>query len=135
MVVPDEVISMESNAPGVTQRLEPLAHALENEFDMQEDDAHAIASVVAETFGKANEVDDDALDPDVRSIFYTLEAKKLLTFRREEYKSENGQTLRAYFWRLRMEEIQRIAQELGEDTGETGVYDQLPQDIWNQRNT
>ncbi len=128
-----ETETLSPNAP--QERISSLSYALEHTFDMHEDDAQAIAQVVAEVFGRASEVDDDTLDPEVRSIFYTLEAKKLLTFRRETYQSENGQTLRAYYWRVRDDEIKRVADAASEDQQEPGIYDQLPQDAWARSNT
>ncbi|HVL49642.1 MAG TPA: DUF6015 family protein, partial [Candidatus Thermoplasmatota archaeon] len=82
-----------------------LALALHRLFGMDDEDAGAIAEVVLDHFSGKEEVDDDDLAPDVRSIFYTLEGKKLLTFRRDEYTTEDGDRRRAFFWRLRHEEV------------------------------
>lgn len=131
----DDLVALETDAPGLESRFEPFAAALEQKFDMPEEDALATAQIVADTFGNADEVDDDALDAEVRSIFYTLENKDLLTFRREEYTSEGGQTLRAYFWTIRDEELKEISEELADEASEPGVYDELPGDVWSGRNT
>lgn len=131
----DDLVALETDAPGLDARFEPFANALIHKFGMPEDDALATAQIVADTFGQAREVDDDALDPEIRSVFYTLEEKDLLTFRRETFESEDGQTLRAYFWRIRDEELKQISETLAEETSEPGVYDKLPNDVWSARNT
>jgi Mg2+ and Co2+ transporter CorA len=132
---PDDLVAVESEAPGLESRFQPFADALKREFDMPDEDAMATAQIVAETFGSAEEVDDDALDPEVRSIFYTLENKDLLTFRREEYTSEDGQTLRAYFWQIKDEELKQMSEQLADDANEDGVYDKVPSEVWSGRNT
>lgn len=112
-------------------RTNALVLALIERFDMDEEDAHAIAEVVSEKFGGEEEVNDDTLDPEVRSIFYTLEAKKLVSFRREEYSIETGERRRAFFWRLRDEELAQI-HGLKEDASEESIYDALPKSAWSR---
>lgn len=111
---------------------EALVDALRERFGMEAEDASAIAEVVNEQFAGREEVNDDNLDPEVRSIFYTLEAKKLLSFRREEYSIDTGERRRAFFWRVRREELDRIAQLRGV-VSEDNVYDQLPKAAWTHR--
>ncbi|MHB8605140.1 MAG: DUF6015 family protein [Thermoplasmatota archaeon] len=119
----------ETGAP--EDRTDALYEALRERFSMDEDDARAIAEVVAEQFRGEAEVNDETLDPEVRSIFYTLEAKKLLAFRREEYSIESGERRRAFFWRVRDEELARIA-ELKSQAVEEDVYAALPKSVWSR---
>lgn len=106
--------------------------ALKERFGMADEDAEAIASVVTEQFGAQSELNDDNLDPEVRSIFYTLEAKKLLSFRREEYTWENGERRRGFWWRVRDEELVAIA-NMSHAVAEEDVYAKLPKDVWARR--
>ncbi|HWG92103.1 MAG TPA: DUF6015 family protein [Candidatus Thermoplasmatota archaeon] len=114
-------------------RTTALTDALKERFGMEDEDAMAIAEVVTEQFGDDEEVNDDTLDPEVRSIFYTLEAKRLLTFRREEYSIDTGERRRAFFWRVREEELTKI-KDLHHQVAEENVYDTLPKDAWGRRN-
>ena len=110
-----------------------LATALEERFGMSGDDAAEVATVVVSQFGEQSEVNDETLDPTVRSIFYTLEAKKLLSFRREEYVWENGEKRRGFWWRLRDEELSPKSVEVPVLTAEEDVYASLPKDVWSAR--
>lgn len=113
-------------------RQDALMAALKERFGMADEDAEAIASVVTEQFGAQSELNDDNLDPEVRSIFYTLEAKKLLSFRREEYTWENGERRRGFWWRVRDEELVAIA-NMSHAVAEEDVYANLPKDVWARR--
>jgi hypothetical protein len=109
-----------------------LAEALRKSFDMADDDASEIAATVAEVFGAQPEVNDETIDPSVRSIFYTLEAKKILTFRREEYSIETGERRRGFWWRIREEALVATA-TLMPDSPEEDVYANLPRELWSAR--
>lgn len=108
-----------------------LAQALKESFDMSEEDASEVAVTVAEQFGENVEVNDEELDPSVRSIFYTLESKKILSFRREEYTWEDGQRRRGFWWRVREEELRRI--QHADESIELDIYDSLPKSVWESR--
>ncbi len=114
-----------------TARETTLFAALKERFGMDDDDAAAIAEVVAEQFREGDEVNDDTLDPEIRSIFYTLEAKKLLTFRREEYSIDTGERRRAFYWRVRDDELARLASEK-DLAQEEDVYASLPKSVWTR---
>jgi hypothetical protein len=124
---------IESEAPGAfgEERTVALSLALREKFDMANEDADEIASVVAEQFGGEEEVNDENLDPSVRSIFYTLEAKKIVSFRREEYTTENGERRRGFWWKIRTEELAGVT--LVPEVGEEDVYANLPRDVWSAR--
>src|ERR1043166_6356337 len=87
------------------ERRTGLVEALRERFSMDPEGAGSIAEGGAEQFAGGEEVSDDNLDPEVRSIFYTLEAKKLLSFRRTEYTIDTGERRRAFFWRVRDDEL------------------------------
>lgn len=106
-----------------------LAQALKDRFDMSGDDADEIANVLAEVFRGETEVNDETIDPSVRSIFYTLEAKKILTFRRAEYTLESGERRRGFWWRIRDEALAPIGTVIPIET-EEDVYANLPRDAW-----
>ena len=113
-------------------RIAALAQALREKFGMSDDDADEIAQTVAAQFGDQDEVNDETLDPSVRSIFYTLEAKKILSFRREEYTWETGERRRGFWWRVRPEELHKIT-SITPEAGEEDVYRSLPRDAWTAR--
>lgn len=100
---------------------------------MVREDAEATAQVVASVFRGDEEVNDEDLDKEVRALFYTLEQQQVLGIRRTEYKFE-GQTRRAYFWRLK--ELSDLELEAGmqglskEDLDAIKVYRALPQELW-----
>lgn len=112
-----------SDAKGAFQ--EALARA----FEMEPDDARELADVVLDRFAEAEEVDDSTLDAEVRSVFYTLEAKRMLSFRRVEYTREDGDKRRAFYWKLRPEswgpEVQVPVHDMDSD-----VYANLPPTAW-----
>ena len=109
-----------------------LADALQERFDMAAEDAEQIAGVVSDVFGDQFEVNDETIDPSVRSIFYTLEAKKILTFRREEYSIETGERRRGFWWRIREEALVPAATNVP-IASEEDVYAALPKDAWTAR--
>ncbi|HET6405440.1 MAG TPA: DUF6015 family protein [Candidatus Thermoplasmatota archaeon] len=125
---PDFTIPAQTAAFPQERRL-ALAEALRDRFDMAADDADAIAETLAEVFGSETEVNDETLDPSIRSIFYTLEAKKLLTFRRFEYTIESGERRRGFAWRIREEALLPPQTEVAVET-EEDVYANLPRDVW-----
>jgi len=113
-----------------------LEHALRRIFNMMREDAEATAKVVETAFKGEDEVNDEDLDKDVRSLFYALEKESLLQVRRTEYKFD-GQVRRAYFWRVSRIESLGL-QDFGpavskEDLEASKVYRQLPQELWARK--
>lgn len=107
-----------------------LQGALERAFDMAPEDAAEIAEVVLGTFAEKEEVDDETIDAELRSVFYTLEAKRMLAFRREEITREAGDKRRAFYWRLRPEAFERAVQvPVRAETPD--VYASLPANAWH----
>ena len=105
---------------------------------MMREDAEATADVVSTVFRGEDEVNDEDLDKEIRALFYTLEQQNLLGIRRTEYKFE-GQTRRAYFWRLKEmheEELERsLAGMSKEDAEAQRVYRALPTELWARGKT
>lgn len=131
--ISEELETADLGTLDANERTAALMDALKQRFGMEDEDATAIAEVVREQFGEDDEVNDDNLDPEVRSIFYTLEAKKLLSFRREEYSIDTGERRRAFYWRVREDELAKI-KTLAADIAEESVYDTLPKNAWSRQN-
>ena len=112
-----------------------LIKALRTAFNMVVEDAEATATVVSSVFRGEDEVNDEDLDKETRALFYTLEKEELLGIRRTEYKFE-GQTRRAYFWRLKTLQDHDLEGSMGglsrEDAEAMKVYRALPQEMWNR---
>lgn len=106
-----------------------FSHALERAFEMAPEDARELADVVLERFSTTDEVDDETLDAEVRSVFYTLEAKRMLSFRRVEYVREDGDRRRAFYWKLREEGLDEPVTTIEVQTDED-VYASLPAAAW-----
>lgn len=107
-----------------------LEVALQRAFGMAPEDAAAVAGIVAERFAGQHEVSDETIDAEVRSLFYTLESRRLLSFRRVEYDNEAGEKRRAFYWRLRTDVVEELcapAIPIDED-----VYAQLPAECWRR---
>jgi hypothetical protein len=128
----DTMPEIPTETPFNEAKRDALAHALRERFSMSHEDALETATVVAQQFGEHEEVNDETLDPNVRSIFYTLEAKKILSFRREEYSIESGERRRGFWWRLREEELRRMT-TVPVKAADEDVYATLPQSIWSAR--
>ena len=96
---------------------------------MAPDEAGELADVVLERFSNGDEVDDESLDAEVRSVFYTLESKRILSFRRVEDTREEGDQRRAFYWKLRVEALERTA-ERDARHDDVDVYASLPASAW-----
>lgn len=123
------------NGRGEGQRLRAaaarLARALERAFGMAPEDAFVVAEIVARCFEGRDEVNDEALDAEVRSLFYTLEARRILSFRREEYDNDDGVRRRAFWWRVRPEVVAELGAACAQG-GEDDVYASLPPECWRR---
>lgn len=121
------------------ERAEWLEAVLCRSLDMDPEDAKMICGLVLDHFGEKDEVLDDELPNEVRSVFYTLEKKRILTFRRIEYEDEDGRTLRGFFWRFHSDwqppedgEIDTSDMDAVLDQEHGAVYEQLPEDCWTR---
>lgn len=112
---------------------ERLTQALKNTLGMQAGDASEVAQLVLLSFNGDEELHDDELTTDLRSMFYTIEEQKLLDFRREEYKNDEGHLRRAFYWTIRWDNVEEAAEHVQSSTGPSdSVYDELPQDAWSR---
>lgn len=120
------------NAPWGDAHRGLFTDALVRAFEMEQADAQEIADAVLERFQNGEEVDDETLDADLRSVFYTLEGKRMLSFRRVEYTREDGDKRRAFYWKLREDGLVR---EVPVNAGETeiDIYASLPADAWHHK--
>jgi transcription initiation factor IIE alpha subunit len=104
--------------------------ALCRAFEMKRDDATEIVDAVLERFATGEEVDDETLDADLRSVFYTLESKRMVSFRRVEYTREDGDKRRAFYWKLRVESLLHEV-PVQHEPEDADVYASLPANAWN----
>ncbi|HEV8359753.1 MAG TPA: hypothetical protein VGR28_04775 [Candidatus Thermoplasmatota archaeon] len=111
--------------------VDTLASAMQRAFEMAPDDALSVAGIVVEHFAGVAEVNDDTIDAELRSLFYTLEAKRILSFRREEYDNEAGEKRRAFWWRIRAEVVAELSAPATLPRDED-VYAQLPAECWRR---
>jgi len=109
-----------------------LRRVLIHKFDMHDDDASELTDLLIDAFANQAEVNDEMIDSAMRSVFYTLEARKILCFRRIEYEGDEGQRLRGFFWRLRAEAFD-VCEEAVVEQAEFDVYATLPGDAWADR--
>lgn len=106
-----------------------FSEALERAFEMAPEEAQELAEVILERFQDHEEVDDETLDADVRSVFYTLEAKRMVSFRRVEYTREEGDRRRAFYWKLRLESL-NTGRQVEVQADDADVYASLPATAW-----
>lgn len=116
-----------------------LEEALCRVFNMVPEDARVTAETISSAFQGEDEVNDEDLDKDIRSLFYMLEKERLLNVRRTEYKFE-GQVRRAYFWRFNHNHDDGAGGRLGavrspEDAEALKVYRALPPNLWARRSS
>lgn len=108
-----------------------LVRLLGDRMRMLREDAVAVAHVVEEAFRGQPEVSDEALDKDVRQVFYDLQNEKILDIRRDESR-EDGQARRHYYWRVRDEEMPTLPEPMRPDPTER-LYEKLSDSAWERR--
>lgn len=108
-----------------------LARLLRERMQMLKEDALAVAAVVEEAFAGSSELDDDMIDPQVRSVFYDLQDEKILSVERREYERD-GQRLRGFFWRVD-ESDARLDAWAPQARPPPTVYDDLREAVWQRR--
>lgn len=126
----DEPSSVDFDDP--VERAEWLERVLQETFEMDAEDARRVSGLVIDQFGDKKEVLDDQIPNEVRSVFYTLESKRILTFRRIEYEGEDGMRKRGFFWRFHPEGVEARLEEDTPAQEEAGVYENLPEDCWDR---
>jgi transcription initiation factor IIE alpha subunit len=103
--------------------------ALKNKFDMDRDDAIALAKTVEGVFNGSEEIEDMTIDKHVRSLFYELHREKLLKLRREEYK-EKGKQIRKYYWSFDNRVIREEAYRAPVKEAPYAIYQKIPRSAW-----
>ena len=105
-----------------------LAMALKNRFEMEKEDAAALAKTVEKAFKGRKEVEDMTIDKYVRSLFYELLREKLLNIRREEFK-DNSKYIRKYYWSFNDDTIKEAAyHKIKGDPYQ--IYNKIPKEAW-----
>lgn len=106
-----------------------LMKALKNRFNMEKDDAIALAKTVEKIFNGQEEIEDMSIDKHARSLFYELQREKLLKLRREELK-EQGKFIRKYYWSFDNKIIKEAAYEKYVQDEKYTIYKKIPRDAW-----
>jgi hypothetical protein len=114
------------------ERAEWLEAVLQETFEMDAEDARRVSGLVIDQFGDKDEVLDDEIPNEVRSVFYTLESKRILTFRRIEYEGEDGMRKRGFFWQFHPEGAPSPNAQDAQSEEDAGVYENLPEDCWDR---
>lgn len=110
-----------------------LVQALRDKMRMLREDALAVARVVEDAFRGGDAVDDDALDAEMRQLFYDLQDAHVLNVQRREYECD-GRLLRGYTWHLEESAaLDRPAPLRPEPTDEERLYATLPASAWADR--
>lgn len=121
--------------------VERLATAIKKragDESMVDETAHTLAEHVLNFFGYSDRIIDNVLHPEDRDTFYMLEDSGLLVTEREETTLYDGREWRIHYWRLCNEvvkDLERMRASLEEQPtgeGETSVYDEIPDDLWNR---
>ena len=124
---------------GTTLTVEHLTKAIKNSIDKQgmpEEEARAMAQHVMNFFGYSERIIDNVLEPEDRDAFYMLEDAGILMTEREETTLYDGREWRIHYWMFRKERIQELVggrhRRPGDVAGDSSVYDEIPDDIWNR---
>ncbi len=127
--------------PGLLGALtvDDLTRAIKNSIDragMKDDEARSIAQHVLNFFGYSERIIDNVLEPEDRDAFYLLEDSGILTTEREETTLYDGREWRIHYWMFRKDriaELVQVARQQEELDRGGNVYDDVPEDFWNQR--
>lgn len=115
------------------ERKSALTEALAQGFEMETQAAEELADQVLMQFATAEEVNDESIDAELRSVFYTLQGKRIMTFRRFEYQMDSGEKRRGFAWRIRWEELGKKPDVLPRQDSTTNIYAELPLEAWRHR--
>ncbi len=108
-----------------------LVKALKNRFDMDKEDAKALAKTVEKIFDGKKEIEDMPMDKYARALFYELQREKILKQRREEFREE-GKNIRKYYWSFNDKAIKKAAYEKNKKDPYK-IYKIIPKDAWDLR--
>jgi len=133
------ILTKTEPGPAGALTVEDLTRAIRNSIDragMKDDEARSIAQHVLNFFGYSERIIDNVLEPEDRDAFYLLEDSGILTTEREETTLYDGREWRIHYWMFRKERIAELVQvaRAREELERVGnVYDDVPEDFWNQR--
>ena len=133
------ILTKTEPGPAGALTVEDLTRAIRNSIDragMKDDEARSIAQHVLNFFGYSERIIDNVLEPEDRDAFYLLEDSGILTTEREETTLYDGREWRIHYWMFRKERIAELVQvaRAREELQRVGnVYDDVPEDFWNQR--
>ncbi len=108
-----------------------LIKALKKTFDMQKNDAKALAQTVEKIFDGKKEIEDMDIDKYARSLFYELQREHVLKIRREEVKEE-GRKIRKYYWSFNEDMIKELANKR-KTSEKYKIYKKIPKEAWISR--
>ena len=133
------VLRLKHKTPGVLT-VDDLTKAIKNSIRngaMPEEEAKIMAHHVLNFFGYSERIIDNMLEPEDRDAFYMLEDKGILTTEREETTLYDGREWRIHYWRFRTERIMELAENQrkkeAEANSEFAVYEDIPDDLWFNR--
>lgn len=125
---------MRMNQENIAISYKVLSRAIMNRIGVTREIAEDIALRVLNYFGYGEEIIDNVLDQDDRSIFYFLQDAKLLNTHWEEIVLPNGRMWRVFYWSLNVPRILEYARTQEEESiVEVGLYDSLPEDVWTRQ--
>ena len=118
--------------------VEDLTRAIKNSIDragMKDEEARSMAQHVLNFFGYSERIIDNVLEPEDRDAFYMLEDSGILTTEREETTLYDGREWRIHYWMFRKDRIAELvlAAKEREARERVSIYDDVPEDVWNQR--
>lgn len=120
-----------------------LVKSFSKHYDISQDDAKHISSLLLNIFGFENRIIDNILTPEIRRLFYLLQEEKIVRTHHERGMLPGSKMWDIYYWSLRKEVIFKYAN--GKKTNKIfsliprikkekkSVYDLLPDDVWYSR--
>jgi len=120
-----------------------LTQAFSKHYDISNDDAQNISSLLLNIFGFENRIIDNILTPEMRRLFYLLQEEHILRTHHERGLLPCSKMWDIYYWSLRKEVIFQYA--YGKNACNTfalipkktqekkSVYDLLPDEVWYTR--
>ncbi len=104
---------------------------------MPKEEIDNLAEYIMNFFGFNDYCIDNKLSPKDRDVFYMLEEEGLLKTTRDEVTLQKGKVWRIHYWILDSEKVYELSEEEEPEEpkqGEEGIYEELPEDIWERHN-
>jgi hypothetical protein len=106
-----------------------LAAALQKRLGRASEEALEEARVVMNYFGFHDTIIDNAVEPEDRKLFYTLQEAGLLRSYWETVPLLDGRHWRIFYWQLDEKTLERLAADEGAPPDEH-IYKTLPDEAW-----